>query len=63
MALAVGILPCLPGFLTTVGWVRFAAVWTELYHYAWFLSFAIAFAVYLGLMKVTPGDSLAATRS
>ena len=26
--------------------------WVELYHYAWFISFAIAFAAYALLMKM-----------
>jgi NCS1 family nucleobase:cation symporter-1 len=47
LALVVGIAPCVPGFLTTVGAGSFASYWTELYHYAWFVSFAAAFLVYL----------------
>jgi NCS1 family nucleobase:cation symporter-1 len=48
-ALIAGIAPCVPGFLATVGLAEFAPVWVELYHYAWFLSFGVAFGVYLVL--------------
>jgi NCS1 family nucleobase:cation symporter-1 len=27
---------------------------TQLYNYAWFIGFAVAFAVYLGLRKIAP---------
>jgi NCS1 family nucleobase:cation symporter-1 len=49
VALGAGIAPCLPGFLATVGLIKVAPIWTDLYHYAWFLSFGIAFLVYAGL--------------
>jgi NCS1 family nucleobase:cation symporter-1 len=52
LALAAGILPCVPGFLATVGLADLAPIWTELYHYAWFLSFGISFLVYISLMLV-----------
>jgi NCS1 family nucleobase:cation symporter-1 len=48
-ALGAGVVPCLPGFLAAVGLIEVAPVWTELYHYAWFLSFGIAFLVYAAL--------------
>jgi NCS1 family nucleobase:cation symporter-1 len=50
-ALAAGIAPCVPGFLAEVGLAAVPAVWTELYHYAWFLGFGISFAVYTLLMR------------
>ena len=53
IALALGIAPCAPGFLATVGWLDAPAIWKELYHYAWFLSFGIAFVVYVALMAAT----------
>jgi NCS1 family nucleobase:cation symporter-1 len=52
-ALAAGVAPCIPGFLATVELVKVPAVWTELYHYAWFLSFTISFVVYTGLAWLT----------
>ena len=50
VALTAGIAPCVPGFLAAVGWAKLPAVWTEVYHYAWFLSFGVSFAVYFALM-------------
>jgi nucleobase:cation symporter-1, NCS1 family len=49
LALAAGVLPCVPGFLGTVGLTEVAPIWTDLYHYAWFLSFGTSFLVYSGL--------------
>lgn len=45
-ALAAGIAPCVPGFLGVIGALEVAEVWTRIYHYAWFISFGIAFVVY-----------------
>jgi NCS1 family nucleobase:cation symporter-1 len=50
VALAAGVAPCVPGFLATVGLAEVPDVWVELYHYAWFLSFAVSFVVYTALM-------------
>src|SRR5262249_59577079 len=50
VALAAGVAPCVPGFLAAVDLAEVPAVWTELYHYAWFLSFGISFATYALLM-------------
>ena len=49
-ALIMGIAPCVPGFLGTIKVFEVAPLWMNLYHYAWFVSFGIAFNVYLGLM-------------
>jgi NCS1 family nucleobase:cation symporter-1 len=49
LALAAGVVPCVPGFLATVGWIEAAPLWMQLYHYAWFLSFGISFLVYASL--------------
>lgn len=57
VALVAGILPSVPGFLVQV---KLAApdsspVFLQtLYHYAWFLGFAVAFVVYLGLRRLAP---------
>ena len=51
VALVVGIGLNAPGFLATVGVAHFAPFWTKLYHYAWFVSFGVSFAVYLALSK------------
>jgi len=50
IALVIGILPSLPGFLVEVKLLRSGAVapWLEgLYHYAWFVGFVIAFMAHL----------------
>jgi NCS1 family nucleobase:cation symporter-1 len=52
IALAAGIAPCVPGFVGTIGAVDVAPVWISLYHYAWFLSFAISAVCYAVLMKL-----------
>jgi len=54
IALFAGILPNVPGFLTTVGLVDKESVWpfvNGLYNYAWFVGFFVSGAVYGGLMK------------
>ncbi len=52
-ALAAGIAPCVPGFLATVELITLPAdsIWLRLYDYAWFISFAVAAAVYLPLAR------------
>jgi NCS1 family nucleobase:cation symporter-1 len=55
LALAAGVAPCVPGFLAAVGLTEAAPFWTDLYHYAWFLSFGISFLVYAGLTLRRPG--------
>lgn len=53
-ALLLGIAPNVPGFLTTIGVVDkslFPAWLNELYHYAWFVGFAVAAATYVALMR------------
>ena len=54
-ALVLAILPNLPGFLVTVNLLSketVPAFLVESYHYAWFIGFAVAFAVYLPLRKI-----------
>jgi NCS1 family nucleobase:cation symporter-1 len=53
IAFTLAIAPCLPGFLNTIGLTHFPTIWTQLYHYAWFLSFGIALIVYALLMMST----------
>jgi len=50
-ALMAGIAPCVPGFLDTIGWTHFGGVATEIYKYAWFVSFGVAFCYYVGGMR------------
>jgi NCS1 family nucleobase:cation symporter-1 len=57
VSLLVAILPNLPGFLVTVKLIDAGSVpgfFVTLYSYAWFVGFAIAFALYIALRKVTP---------
>ena len=54
LALLLGILPNLPGFLVqikTVSPATFPGWISELYHYAWFVGFFVSGVVYLLLMK------------
>jgi len=56
-ALLAGALPSLPGFLATIHLVdgaRVPAFFLELYNYAWFVGFGLAFVVYLVLRKLAP---------
>ncbi len=54
IALVAGILPCVPGFLLQVGAVgtdAFPQTITGLYHYAWFVGFAVSAIVYYIAMR------------
>ncbi len=54
IALILGIIPNIPGFLTTIGLVSKDNVphWVDnLYNYAWFVGFGVSFVVYYLLMK------------
>lgn len=56
VALVIAIAPCVPGFLdaATGGRVHCPAFLATLYTYAWFVTFALAFAIYYVLMVGTP---------
>jgi nucleobase:cation symporter-1, NCS1 family len=57
VALVLAVLPNLPGFLITIGvWnpASWPGFFVELYHYAWFVGFALAFVIYLGLRNLFP---------
>jgi NCS1 family nucleobase:cation symporter-1 len=57
IALVAGILPSLPGFLVTVNVLNATSVpgfLSQLYSYAWFVGFGVAFVVYLALRKILP---------
>lgn len=52
IALVIGVLPNLPGFLHVAGFIdSVPAVFQEIYTYAWFVGLAIAAGVYLLLMR------------
>jgi NCS1 family nucleobase:cation symporter-1 len=50
VALILGILPCIPGFLGVVHVVNVPEFWTNLYNYTWFISLGISALVYWILM-------------
>jgi len=55
----VAIAPNVPGFLGQINVLSVAPFWSQLYNYAWFIGFFVAFAAY-GLMALltpsaTPG--------
>ena len=57
ISLAAGALPSLPGFLVNVKLLSADSVppsLAQLYNYAWFIGFAVAFAVYLTGRKIFP---------
>jgi nucleobase:cation symporter-1, NCS1 family len=57
ISFVVAVLPSLPGFLINVnllGASHFPASLAQLYNYAWFIGFAVAFVVYLAGRKLFP---------
>jgi NCS1 family nucleobase:cation symporter-1 len=55
VALVLGIAPCVPGFMAAISnsWKEsIPPIWSELYSYAWFISFGISFLVYVMLMTI-----------
>lgn len=58
VALLVGVLPNLPGFLGTIKVMEVAPFWTKLYSYAWFVGFFLSGVVYLVLQPLL-GDTKA----
>lgn len=53
IALVVGVAPCVPGFLGTIKAIEVDQFWTDLYSYAWFLSFGVSAVVYGVICKAT----------
>ena len=54
IALLLGIIPNIPGFLTTIGAIDKDAVWhwvSQLYNYAWFVGFFVSGCTYLIMMR------------
>lgn len=49
VALIAGIIPCIPGFIAAIRTNAPPSLWTEIYKYAWFISFGISFVVYLAM--------------
>lgn len=52
VAMIAGMAPCLPGFAAALGWIDAPPIWEQIYGYAWFISFGVAFVVYAALMKI-----------
>jgi len=54
IALIAGILPNVPGFLTTTGILNENVFWSwvpDVYHYAWFVGFFVSFVIYITFIK------------
>jgi NCS1 family nucleobase:cation symporter-1 len=59
VAFVLAVLPNLPGFLVTIKAIAPASVpgpLVDLYNYAWFVGFGLAFAIYLVLRKMAPNN-------
>jgi NCS1 family nucleobase:cation symporter-1 len=59
VAFVVAVLPNLPGFLVTIKVIPPTSVpgpLVDLYNYAWFVGFGLAFVVYLVLRKIAPNS-------
>ncbi|GAB2857323.1 NCS1 family nucleobase:cation symporter-1 [Hymenobacter ruber] len=66
IALIIGVLPNVPGFLTAIGVLDKGTVWPALvavYNYAWFVGFAVSGLVYLLLMRGQTATQPAAASS
>ncbi len=61
-ALVLGIAPCVPGFLGTIGVLKVDPMWVSIYHYAWFISFGISAVTYIAFMKAFATSQTADTR-
>ena len=57
VAFVLGIAPCVPGFLGVVNVVHFAPIWTQIYNYAWFISFGISGVSYAVLMTLNSSSA------
>ncbi len=54
VALILGVLPNIPGFLGQIGVKGIPAFWTSLYTYAWFTGFLVSLIIYAILMSARP---------
>ena len=55
-ALAVGVIPNVPGFFGTIGVLDPGPFWMQLYTYAWFVGFILSFVTYLLYLRLIRGD-------
>ena len=51
IALVIGILPNIPGFLANVGLYNGSGMIVNLYNYAWFIGLGISSVIYYALMR------------
>lgn len=63
LALGIGIVPNLPGFLGKVEWATVSPFWLELYDYAWFVGFVLSMGSYVALAFALDVRKLSAPRS
>jgi len=54
VALVLGVLPNIPGFLATIKLATVAPLWTGLYAYAWFVGFLLSSVLYLLFVRLFP---------
>jgi len=57
VALVLGIIPNIPGFLGRIEIIEVGGFWADLYTYAWFVGFFVSFAVYLAATRLAPEKS------
>jgi nucleobase:cation symporter-1, NCS1 family len=55
ISLLVGSSLCVPGFLDAVGLIHVSPLWQEIYKFAWFVSFGVAFVIYTALTACCRG--------
>ena len=59
VAFVLAVLPNLPGFFVTIKMIPATSVpgpLVDLYNYAWFVGFGLAFVIYLILRKIVPNS-------
>ena len=62
LALAAGVAPNVPGFLSVAGILAgVPALWVRVYDYAWFVGFGVAAALHVALMAPRRGAQAAAS--
>ncbi len=54
LALVLGVIPNIPGFLGTIELVDAGEFWMKIYTYAWFVGFGVSFGVYALAVRIWP---------
>jgi cytosine/uracil/thiamine/allantoin permease len=52
--MAIGIAPCLPGFMAQLGGPNVSEGWKQIYAVSWFVAFGVSFVVYAAACRVFP---------